>query len=141
MSEQDNVRIVQEAYAAFGRGDIATVLNALTSDVEWEIPGPGDVPISGVRRGPAEVQEFFKTLSESEDIQQFEPRDFLAAGDKVAVVGHYRSVIRSTGRTSEMDWVHVLTVRDGKIASFKEFTDTLAIAKAYGVGLEAASAT
>lgn len=139
MSEQENVRIVQDAYAAFESGDIPTVLNALTADVEWEIPGPAQVPICGVRRGPKEVETFFRTLAETEDIQQFEPRDFLAGGDKVAVIGHYRSQLRSTGAISDMDWVHVFTLRGGKIASFREFTDTLAVAKAYRVGLETAA--
>ncbi len=34
MSEQENVRIVQDAFAAFKRGDIASLLNMLTDDVD-----------------------------------------------------------------------------------------------------------
>lgn len=39
MSEERNVRIVQEAYGAFGRGDISALLGLLTEDVEWIQPG------------------------------------------------------------------------------------------------------
>jgi uncharacterized protein len=35
MAEQENVQLVQEIYAAFGRGDIPAALDALAHDVEW----------------------------------------------------------------------------------------------------------
>jgi ketosteroid isomerase-like protein len=35
MSEQQDLQLVQEFYAAFGRGDIAGALNTLTVDVVW----------------------------------------------------------------------------------------------------------
>ena len=35
MSSDDNVKTVQSVYEAFGRGDIPTVLDALTDDVDW----------------------------------------------------------------------------------------------------------
>lgn len=133
MSDRDNVRLIEEAYAAFGRGDVQAVLDALTPDVEWTIPGPREVKICGVRRGHAQVGEFFRDLAEAEEIEQFEPRDFIASGDKVVAIGHYRSKIRATGATADMDWVHVFTFRSGKVASFREFTDSLAVAEAYGV--------
>ncbi len=43
MSEQQNLRLVQEFYAAFGRGDSAGVSNMLADDVGWFIPGPKDI--------------------------------------------------------------------------------------------------
>ncbi len=35
MSDQTNVDVVQQAYVAFGRGDIPAVLSFLTDDIEW----------------------------------------------------------------------------------------------------------
>jgi ketosteroid isomerase-like protein len=40
MSEQQNLRLVQQFYAAFERGDIAGVLNAFADDGALFIPGP-----------------------------------------------------------------------------------------------------
>jgi ketosteroid isomerase-like protein len=52
MSAQENVQVVQRAYAAFSRGDIPALLNTLTEDVEWFIPGPPQIlPYAGQRRG------------------------------------------------------------------------------------------
>lgn len=50
MSDQ-NVQVVKNAYAAFGRGDIQTILNNLTHDVEWVLPGEGEIPQAGVYDG------------------------------------------------------------------------------------------
>ncbi|MBZ5627019.1 MAG: hypothetical protein LAQ69_51340 [Acidobacteriia bacterium] len=40
--------------------------------------------------------------------------------------------MKATNRTYEADWIHASTVRGGKIARFREYTNTQAIAAAYG---------
>jgi len=40
MSEQQNVALVQEFYAALKRGNLTGVLNTLAGDVSWSVPGP-----------------------------------------------------------------------------------------------------
>ena len=39
--------------------------------------------------------------------------------------------IKATGRGADIDWVMSFTIRNGKIAAFREYTDTKAIADAY----------
>lgn len=132
MSEQENVQIVKEAYAAFTRGDIPAILNALTDDVVWFLPGPTDiVPVAGERRGREQVGQFFSTLDENQEALQFEPQEFIAQGEKVVVLGHYRWRIKPTGRVFASEWVHVFTLRDGKVVGFHEYYDTAAIVEAY----------
>src|SRR5215210_5597289 len=99
MAEQENIRLVQALYAAFGRGDIPALLDALTDDVEWWEPGPTDVlPWAGLRRGSDQVGQLFRVLDEVEEVQQFQPQEFVAQGDRVVVLGHERCRIKSTGR-------------------------------------------
>jgi ketosteroid isomerase-like protein len=131
MNEQENIQTVQEAYADFGRGDIAAILARLTEDVTWNMPGGPEIPFAGQRKGPAGAAEFFRILNESDEMLDFEPREFFAKGDKVVVLGWYRGRARTTGKEAGMEWVHVFTLRDGKIAGWVEFTDTLMIANAY----------
>jgi uncharacterized protein len=131
MSEQDNVRVIQDAYKAFVERDIAGVLSALTDDVYWDVPGSEDVPFAGVRHGRNAVGEFFRLLSESDEVLQFEPRQYLTDGDTVVVLGHYRGLVKSTGLTNDFDWVQVVSVRDGKISSFRQFFDTEKHSRAY----------
>ena len=141
MSEQENVQLVKDAYASFETGNIQGLLDSLTNDVEWTTPGPPDImPAAGHRRGRNEVAEFFAALSESEDIELFEPQEFIAQGDKVVVLIKYRGRVKATGRAAEADLVHVFTIREGKVAQFREYFDTAAALEAYQPTAQASGA-
>jgi ketosteroid isomerase-like protein len=131
VSEQQNVQVVKDAYAAFGRGDVASILSSLTDDVSWELPGPAEIPYAGLRRGRDGAAEFFQRLGEADDVQLFEPRRFLADGNLVVVLGRYEARVKATGKIAKSDWVHVFEFRDGKVASWREFLDSEEYAKAY----------
>ena len=133
MVEQENVQAVQSVYAAFGRGDISAVLDALTEDVEWVLPGPPEViPFAGVRRGREQVLEFFGVLDAALTFERFEPREFMAQGDKVVVLGRSRDRMKSTGRVVENEWAAVFTLKDGKIAKYQVLEDTAAFVSTLG---------
>ena len=131
MSERTNAEIVQQGYEAFGRGDIPALLDLLTDDVEWTLQGPSVSPFAGTRYGREGVAEFFSVLDETLEFEQFEPREFVAQGDTVVVVGFERSVSKATGHTIEQEWAHVYTLRDGKIAKGRYFEDTAAQVAAF----------
>ena len=88
-------------------------------------------PIQTRAAAKASVAEFFKRVSESEDFQQFEPCESIAQGDTVVAIGHYRAVTKATGKTFDADFVMVFTLRDGKVATFREFTDSAGINAAF----------
>jgi len=133
MSEVQNTTVVQHAYAAFGRGDIPSLLETLTDDVSWRsvIGAASYVPFAGERRGRAAVAEFFRIVSEVEEFSQFEPREFVAQGDTVVAIGHYAATTKATGRRFESDFVMVFTLTDGRVAAFREYTDTASINAAF----------
>lgn len=130
MSTQESVQVVKDGYAAFGRGDIAGLLALLAEDVEWHIPGAG-LPLAGTYRGHDGVAKFFQKLSEETEILDFQPREFVADGDRVLVVGSERVKVRATNRTVDLDWIMSFTMRNGKVTNFREYTDTKALADAY----------
>src|SRR4051812_47362960 len=108
MSELENTKIVQEAYAAFLKGDIQGVLASLTDDVEWVTPGPvGMLPTAGTYRGKDGVVKFFEILGESEQIEVFEPKEFIAQGDNVVATVRYRMRPRATNIPMEDELVHI----------------------------------
>src|SRR3954466_15067530 len=53
MSEAHNIKLVQDSFAAFSKGDIAALLELLSDDVVWHgvYGGSADVPQAGERRG------------------------------------------------------------------------------------------
>jgi len=122
MSEQENLRVVQEAYAAFGRGDIPAAMSAYADDIDWSMPGSPDVvPYAGHRRGREQVAQFYSTFAETEEVEQMELQDFIAQGEQVLAFGHYKGRVKSTGRSYTKDFVHVITVRDGRTVKFREY--------------------
>lgn len=123
MGEQQNLDVVRGMYAAFGRGDLEGILAALDPQVSWRTPGAPDLPTAGVRQGVSAVREFFGLLLNSFDIADFHPQDFLAAGDKVVVLGTSREGPKGSGRLVDFRWVHVFTFRNGRVVAFEEPAD------------------
>lgn len=131
MSERENTGLAQQAYENFQSGDILAVLDLLSDDVEWVLPEVEGVPVARSWHGREEVGQFFQTLGDVQEVRQFEPREFVAQGDKVVALGHYAWHVKSTGREWESDFAHVFTVRDGKISGFQEYNDSAALAAAF----------
>ncbi|HEY7245060.1 MAG TPA: nuclear transport factor 2 family protein [Xanthobacteraceae bacterium] len=127
-----NVEFIRSLYSAFGRGDIGTIINALSPQVRWSINGRReDYPLLGPWNGPGEVQKFFQAIAEYQEVVEFSPREFFASEDRVFVLGHYAWKLRKTARLAASDWAHVFTIHSGKIVAFIEFTDTAQFAAAY----------
>ncbi|MEZ5475778.1 MAG: nuclear transport factor 2 family protein [Steroidobacteraceae bacterium] len=126
-----SIGMVRELYAAFARRDIQAMLARLAPDVVWSEPENPFNPAAGTHRGHQGFLEWVQIGREAEDIEVLEPQQFLADRDTVAVVGHMRCRARQTGRIYESDFVHVVTLRDGKIVRFQEFFDTYAAGEAF----------
>lgn len=128
---QANVQFVQGLYAAFQRGDIQAVIAGLQPDVVWHMVGrASDYSRLGLRKGVKGVEEFFEILGENEDFTEFHPTDFFADGDRVFALGHLTTRFKKTGKAVTTDWIHMFTVKGGKVAAFKEFLDTAQFAQA-----------
>src|SRR5688500_45954 len=135
MQEAQNTKVVQDAYAACGRGDVQGILaNVADSGVWTAVYGAGaHVPTAGERRGKAAVAEFFEQVARNIQFSRFEPREFIATGDKVVALGHYTAT--TPAKTAfDSDFAMVFTLKNGKITRFQEFCDSAAINAAYPVG-------
>jgi ketosteroid isomerase-like protein len=137
MSTQESLQVVKDGFAAFGRGDMPRLLDLMAEDVVWDIPGAG-LPLAGTYRGRDGVASFFQNLSADVEILDFQPREFLADGNRVLVVGWERTRVRTTNRTVELDWVMAFTVRDGKVSAYRQYLDTKLFASAYEAAATAA---
>src|SRR5438067_9904669 len=78
---------VQEIYAAFGRGDIPSVMKHLRDDVEWEHDAV-DHAIPWIRpgRGLANVQRFFEVVAGELEVRRFEVLELLEGEATVAAI-------------------------------------------------------
>jgi ketosteroid isomerase-like protein len=125
MSQQANLTLVSEIYAAVGRGDVAAILDRVTDDVDWSAEAASNAaPWYGPRTGKTGVESFFRDLAESIEITEFTPHGFAAGQDDVHLLVRwtFRSVI--TGRQASMTMHHYWRIRDGKIEYFRGGEDT-----------------
>ena len=60
-----NAKLVRDAYAAFGRGDITSVIAMLDENVSWT--SPRTLPHGGEFSGPGQVGKFFEGLGAAWD--------------------------------------------------------------------------
>jgi ketosteroid isomerase-like protein len=127
----DNIGVVRGIYEAFQRGDIDAVLSSLTPTVTWYSPGGPEVPWAGARQGRQQVGQFFAQLDAALEFLDFAPEQFAASGDSVIVIGRDRVRVKVTGDVLDEQWAHVMRVRDGQVADFREIIDTAALVAAF----------
>jgi ketosteroid isomerase-like protein len=127
-----NTQIVESVYAAFRRRDMPAVLAFLAEDVTWGMVGrEQDLPMAGIRNGKSGAAGFFRTMAETIEVTTFEPLSFVEAGDTVFAFGRWSWTMRHNGCPGENEWLHVFTLRDGKVTQYRGYNDTAQLALAY----------
>ena len=130
-NHQQNIEIVKKVYEAFARRDINSILDLLSSEVEWGEPENLFNPAAGTRYGHKGFLEWSNIGQEAEEILELELKKFLADDDTVAVVGYTKCLAKPTGKIYETDFVHLVTLNNGKVIRFREFFDTYAAGEAF----------
>lgn len=119
------IKSIAQVYEAFGRGDVAAILDAVTDDVDWASEAASSVaPWYGVRHGKDGVAEFFAAFGSAMEVEEFTPQSFAANDTDVFTVVRFRARSRSTGKTAAMDLHHFFRFHDGKIAYYRGTEDT-----------------
>jgi ketosteroid isomerase-like protein len=125
MSADVNIKTVEQVYDAFGRGDVAAILDVVTDDVDWGSETTSRVaPWYGARHGKDGVAQFFADFGTAMEVQEFTPISLAANDHDVLTVVRLRSSSRATGRSVAMDLHHVFTFRDGLISYYRGTEDT-----------------
>lgn len=117
---------VQGLYAAFAQGDVPAVLGALAADASWtEAEG---FPYGGTYVGPqAVLSGVFMRLGTEWDGFAAIPTEFVAQDDTVVALGEYSGTYKATGKGFRAPFCHVWNLKDGKVARFRQFTDTAVV--------------
>lgn len=130
MSEQPTAQSeVRQIYSAFERGDVAAVLAALAPDVRWtEAEG---FPHGGTYTGPeAVVHNVLAPLAAEWERFAVLPQEFVAEAGTVVVLGDYSGTWKATGKSFSAPFVHVWKLSGGKVAAFRQHTDTAIVQQA-----------
>jgi ketosteroid isomerase-like protein len=124
-----NVKTVRRLYDAFAATDLETIL-ALT-DLEIEIVQTPLLPWGGEFHGQEGLGEFFGKLTGAIS-SRVTIHNVFASGDQVVQVGRTAGTVNGSGVEFDVDEVHVLTLRNGKIVRFAATIDTPAMLDALG---------
>ena len=118
---EENVEIIRNAFSAFDRGDIDSVLRLCDEDIV--ITQPPELPgAPHEQHGHRGVLEAFATFPEQWDEYRMEVRKLVAApGGKVFVATRARGRGKQSGVEVEMEFSFVFTVRDSKISAWRLF--------------------
>jgi ketosteroid isomerase-like protein len=128
MSSERNLATVQGIYEAFGKGDVAGLLEPLAGDVvfeEWpdNSAQKAGVPWFAERHGHDGAGEFF-ALAGSWEIHDFQVLSMMAGGDKV-VVEVLMDATPAGGSHFRDEELHLWTFgEDGKVTRLRHYTDT-----------------
>ena len=80
---------------------------------------------------PTPARAFFEALAASIEVRSFEPREFLAQGERVVALGRWAGQVKATGREYASEWAMAWTVKDGRVTAFRSYEDTHAMAAAF----------
>jgi ketosteroid isomerase-like protein len=123
----DPVEIVRSFYERLKAGDAPGALGLMVHDIEWTTMW--HYKVNG--RGPERVAEgLFKPLMAEWSSFALEPAEFIVDGDTVVSLGRFSGVHGATGKRADAGYAHVWTAKDSRIARFRQYIDTLAIAEA-----------
>lgn len=113
-----NLELVKQAYEAIGRGDVQTLFDAMTPEIEWH-----DAASNG-RVGPdAMLNELLAKLGAEREAFAFHPESWHDAGGAVVVEGRCAGIDKQTGKSLGVQACHVWTIRAGKLAKFRQYVD------------------
>ena len=124
MTTEDNKRSAVELFARFSASDIPGVLDLMTDDVTWRVPGKPELsPVAGIYNKERLKRLFGRMLAQLEGGLQMTVLGLLAEGNDVAVEVESQGDLRN-GRKYRQQYHFLITFRDGKIASVREYLDT-----------------
>lgn len=135
--KKDNAQVVRQIYTDIYTGilqnNLAAVLQAfaenqtLAENIEWQSPGPKEIPWAGTIRGREQLARRFAILDKTRKLEQFVPREFIAQGNQVVVMCDERSRVKATGKVYEVALVAVWTLLNGEVTHYRESYDTATV--------------
>ena len=116
----ENIEVVRATYEALDKGDLQHIGERFAEVVEWETPE--SLPLGGIARGRDAVLGRIAGLLQLWSEFSLEPDEYIDAGERVIVRGVQRAV--GPGGASESRYLHVFTLRGGKIVRAECIADT-----------------
>lgn len=123
MSDRAGIeRLLHVLYAARARGDLDAVCGCFAPDSVFDIAGASQsTPLSMTARGEGKYRPLLAIMLRTFKLREQRILTMLIDGPKAAV--HWRADVHSriTGSSVSTEFVALIEVQDGRIASYREF--------------------
>lgn len=119
--------VIRAFYRALSGGDVTGAIRLMADNIEWttmwhyKVDGPGPTKV---------VEGLLMPLMAEWSSFALTPTDYFTEGDNVVSIGSFKGVHGASGKAVDAGYAHVWTVQNGKIARFRQYIDTLAVAEA-----------
>jgi ketosteroid isomerase-like protein len=130
MDPQDVHKLIHDVYAARRSGDVDKILSFFGDEPVFVMAGePAASPVALSCESRTNLHATITQLVGAFEFLDQDIHTILVDGNRAAV--HWRGRLRSTrtGEIAETELVDIVELRDGKIATFKQFCDTALAAR------------
>jgi ketosteroid isomerase-like protein len=136
---QENIEVVKVAYEAFARGGLERFMEHFTDDVDYRAV-EGEIDDIGPLRGKDAVRAYLQDWVDMFDEFTMELMELSDAGeDTVVAVERFGGRAKRSGVETDQLLGDLFTIRDGKIASCREYATREQALQAAGLFEEATS--
>jgi len=117
---QENVEIVRQYFPAYDRSGLDGLTEFWHPDINWRA-AEGALDDVGLMEGPDALRDYLRQWEETFENGRMEAEELIDAGDQVV------ALVRGIGRMKDSDaeidlrYAIVFTIRDGKIATGREY--------------------
>ena len=125
--------LIRDLYAAFGKGDVPSVLGAFDENIEWtEAEG---FMYGGTYTGPNAILSgvFMRLATEWEGFTVTSGKIVDGGDGNVVAFGTYSGKYLKTGKSITVPFAHEWELNNGKVVRFRQYTDTAVIARDLGL--------
>ena len=122
MTIEQNKALVTETWNAVVKGDVKAAFANMSDEVSWLIPG--NLPVSGLKKGKAGVIEFLRSAAKmfpgglTSEVHRI-------YGEGAAVIIELTNRGRlANGRDYENEYCFIYEIENGKVRRIREYVDT-----------------
>ena len=128
-SDLTNLELIKELYENYKIRNLDRIRELFHPEIEWtQMPS---FPNGGHYVGADAIFEHvFNGFRENWDGWQATVDDFLEVGTIVIATGYYQGTYKATGKSMQAEFAHWYTLSEGKVRSFKQYTDTYSVLEA-----------
>lgn len=121
----DQVRAAQRLYDAMAAHDVRALFRAIHEDFTGTVSEGMPLAVGGRHEGPERMLlDVWAKVFEAYDVTPQVTRYVETGGQELVAIGRYVGTARGTGRPLDAAFAHVLSIRDGRVASLEQVTDT-----------------